>query len=159
MVIGCDLPSTMSVSERRARLVSAVRRNLDRECFEPLATYNDLIGQWIWSFCSTTHRFNIERESRSPAIGRRVSVRVVAGDRHPSAKSSRLCLILDSNDFRLASALVSHPIWWFCHWCEDAEVCMSGEVEAKLAPPPPVLVVERRKFLQLHRRQLKFPGG
>ena len=30
--------------------MSAVRRDLDRECFEPLATYNDLISQWIWSF-------------------------------------------------------------------------------------------------------------
>ena len=32
-------------------------------------------------------------------------------------------------------------------------------MEAKLAPPTPDLVAERRKFLQLRRCQLKFPGG
>ena len=33
------------------------------------------------------------------------------------------------------------------------------EVEATSDPPPPVLVAERRKFLQLRRRRLKLPGG
>ncbi|WZZ22533.1 LOW QUALITY PROTEIN: hypothetical protein YC2023_123920 [Brassica napus] len=42
-----------------------------------------------------------ERESRSPAIGRRVSVRAVAGDRHPSDKSPRLCFTFVSDGFRL----------------------------------------------------------
>ncbi|CAN6849166.1 unnamed protein product, partial [Brassica oleracea] len=37
-------------------------------------------------------------------------------------------------------------------WMEDAVVGVE-------APPPPVLVAERRKFLQLHCRRLKLPGG
>ncbi|KAF3597586.1 hypothetical protein DY000_02026298 [Brassica cretica] len=34
-----------------------------------------------------------------------------------------------------------------------------SEVEATTASSPPVLVAERRKFLQLRRRRLKLPGG
>ena len=32
-------------------------------------------------------------------------------------------------------------------------------MEATIALPPPVLIAERRKFLQLRRRRLKLPGG
>ncbi|KAF3573192.1 hypothetical protein F2Q69_00062344 [Brassica cretica] len=39
-------------------------------------------------------------------------------------------------------------------WCSS-----TWEVEATIAPPSPVLVAEKRKFLQLRRRRLKFPGG
>ncbi|KAH0896223.1 hypothetical protein HID58_045791 [Brassica napus] len=49
-------------------------------------------------------------------------------------------------------------------WMEDAVVGVEGtsrfrEVEATTALPPPVLVAERRKFLQLRRRRLKLLGG
>ncbi|WZZ31320.1 hypothetical protein YC2023_014721 [Brassica napus] len=44
-------------------------------------------------------------------------------------------------------------------WMEDAVVGVEGTVEATTALPPPVLVAERRKFLQLRRRRLKLLGG
>nr|VDD27909.1 unnamed protein product [Brassica oleracea] len=42
---------------------------------------------------------------------------------------------------------------------EDDHVLGFREVEATIAPPLPVLVAERRKFLQLRRRRLKLPGS